>query len=872
MIQRKKLDIPDKVSGRPVSNRGVHLQPFGFHGTWLDKGSYWIDLLKSMGMSWVVLLTESDSVLEDRQGTSPLKALLDAGIIPIIRDKQSFPLRFNNVETVRRTVELYGRYGLRPFWQPYNEPFDQREWVDNKVPPDDKAWEIIAACWSDAGHKIVGEGAYVGFPDGPCYSANPFERLRPAGGLNLFDAGMAFYAPHNYGKGRPLWYPYDAVSRHAVELTEDAYKRMLDDYQEDRDWFDAPPEILNKQRQEWMDPTRTALQDDVCWRGWERIADWAIESLGYVPPMAMTEGGWTPRDRAGTAPVDARWPHSTPKMVAKKTLHMYDTPSPFFAICPWLLADRDMGGADGWAFDAWHGWAYNEKYGEKKPVITTLQEFPPKEIEPRPRPVVIDVEGDTRDWDWVRDAYKASYRRGTTTLRLIEVHEYEGPATLDVLVMDSDGLPVEGVEFYYHHPGAPGIEAGEWYGRGFLKATGPDGRLSFTAEGGPCAPGACQGAIWPKGKGDVLDGLGLLSGTRNRHLNGVWQLVEEGIPLPDEPKDEPKSEQVEPEKEVEVDHEPVIGPSEPVGPSEAAAPQVDPRIASLIQLDLGGDLYKLQEVVWMDVVESKNLHHIYVDVVDEQGKRLAGEQVRVSWADGEAIITTEEKAGEPWSGNFGMFATMGSYAVTVVSPSGTSDSVAGLGLGTPSEPNVKHHTSFGLKFVRRSERKGVPPPKDVEEKPKKEQEQKPVVGPTEPAGPGEAVAPKVDPRIASLIQLDLGGDLYKLEEVVWMDVIASKNLHHIYVDVVDEQGKRLAGEKVRVSWADGEANIITEEKPGEPWSGNFGMFATMGSYAVTVVSPSGTSDSVAGLGLGTPSEPNVKHHTSFGLKFRKRTG
>jgi hypothetical protein len=695
MIQRKKLGIPAKVSGRPVSNRGVHLQPFGFHGTWLEKGPYWIDLLKSMGMSWVVLLTESDSVLEDRQGTSPLKALLDAGIIPIIRDKQSFPRGFGNVETVKRTVELYGRYGLRPFWQPYNEPFDQREWVDHQVPPYDEAWEIIAARWSEAANRIVAEGAYVGFPDGPCYAVNPFERLRPAGGLQYFDAGMAFYAPHNYGKGRPLWYPYDAVSRHAAELTGDAYKRMLDDYEDDRAWFDAPAEILNNQRQEWMDPTRTAIQDDVCWRGWERIVQWSIESLGYVPPMAMTEGGWTPRDRAGTASVDARWPYTTPKMVAKKTLHMYDTPSPFFAICPWLLADRDMGGADGWAFDAWHGWAYNEKYGEKKPVITTLQEFPPKEIEPRPRPVVIDIDGDTRDWDWVHDAYKATYRRGVTPLRLIEVHEYEGPPTLDVLVVDSDGLPVEGIEFYYHHPGAPGIEEGEWYGRGFLKATGVDGWLSFIAEGGPCTPGACQGAVWPKGKGDVLDGLGLLSETRNRHLNGVWQLVEEGTPLPDEAKQKPKSEQVEPEKEVQVDREPAES-------SEVAFPKVDPRIASLIQLDLGGDLYKLQEVIWMDVTESKNLHHIFVDVVDEQGKRLVGEQVRVSWADGETILVTEEKPGEPWSGNFGMFATMGSYAATVVSPSGTSDSVAGLGMGTPQEPNIKHHTSFGLKFRKRT--------------------------------------------------------------------------------------------------------------------------------------------------------------------------
>ncbi|HSR32648.1 MAG TPA: hypothetical protein VLY63_18965, partial [Anaerolineae bacterium] len=124
MIEKKKLQIPEKVSGRTVSNRGVHLQPFGFHGKWLDNASYWVDLMVSMGISWVVMLTEGDSVLEDRQGTNPIKVLLDAGIIPIIRDKQDFPRGFMNVETVRRTVPLYAQYGLRPFWQLYNEPFD----------------------------------------------------------------------------------------------------------------------------------------------------------------------------------------------------------------------------------------------------------------------------------------------------------------------------------------------------------------------------------------------------------------------------------------------------------------------------------------------------------------------------------------------------------------------------------------------------------------------------------------------------------------------------------------------------------------------------------------------------------------------------
>ena len=870
----KKLEIPATVSGRPVTNRGVHLQPFGFHGVWVDEASYWTELMVDMGISWVVFMAEGDSVLEERQGLTPLKVLLDAGIIPIIRDKQHFPRGFVNQDTVKRTVDVYGQYGLRPFWQLYNEPFDVREWRNQKVPSYDEAWQVIVSRWAKGASLVVEAGAYVGFPDGPCYAENPFERLRPTGALEFFDTGMAFYAPHNYGKGRPLWYPYDAVTRHGAQLTEEAYKRMLDDFQDDPAWFDAPVELLNAQRQEWADSTRTAIQDDTCWRGWEKIVDWALESLGYIPPMAMTEGGWTPRDRAGTGPVDIRWPHTTPRMVAKKTLHMYDVPSPFFAICPWLLADDDMGGT-GWPFDAWHGWAYSEKYGRMKPVITTLKQVPPKEIAPRPEPVALCLDSDVRDWAWLGEAYGASYRRGTSTLRLIEVHEYEGPASLDVLVVDGDGLPVEGVEFYYYHPGAPDVEGDEWYGQGELEVSGADGRLSFAVGGDGCEPGACKGAIWPKGKGDVLEGLGLLRGTSNRHLNGVWLLVEEGTPpLPDHEPDRAPDERELEEPEEKESVKPEEGEVVEEKPKETGGPTIDSRIETLLELDLRGGTYKLEEVVWMDPEESRGLHHIFVDVVGEDGGRLAGEKIRVTWADGEAVIPVEEKPGEPWGGNYPMYATMGSYAVAVAAESGASDVVAGLGMGTPKEPHVKHHTSFGLRFVQRPASETGPETDDPEADdvpaPVEEEDVAPVEPKDEPAGPVDAGAPKIDPRVESLLDLALQGTTYKLEEVVWMDPDESHGLHHIFVDVMDEDGGRLAGEKIRVTWADGEAVIPVEEKPGEPWGGNYPMYATMGSYAVAVAAESGASDVVAGLGMGTPEEPHVKHHTSFGLRFRKR--
>jgi hypothetical protein len=162
-------------------------------------------------------------------------------------------------------------------------------------------------------------------------------------------------------------------------------------------------------------------------------------------------------------------------------------------------------------------------------------------------------------------------------LRLIEVHEYEGPATLDVWVVDGEGLPVGGAEFYYYHPDAPAVAGDEWCSQGVLKATGPDGRLSFTVDSAPCASEDCHGAIWPKGKGDILDKLGLLAGSRNRHLNGMWQLVAEGTPALPEPPPEPEPQpgpEPEPEPAPQPEPEPEIEPEPEPGTPPATAWQM----------------------------------------------------------------------------------------------------------------------------------------------------------------------------------------------------------------------------------------------------------------------------------------------------------
>lgn len=398
--------IPREVGGRVVTNRGVHILPASYHRTHMLKASYWIELLKSMGMSWILAITDGDSVLEvcptDKYGEiSLIELYLQHGIIPIIRDSTDpFPRPYTNMEMVERAAPIYREHGLKPLVQAGNEIFDDREWSPKWLkrhggtPPDandqdDFAW--VVGLVQERMSRIIENGGIAGFPDGPCYPENPFRYLDKS----QWDDGLAFYAAHNYGKGRPVDYPYDAVTRYGVQLTEEEYREALDDYADDRQWYEEPLDLMNKRRRELASPGLTALEDDTCFLGYELIQQWAIDTFGYEVPMALTEGGWCPRDRAGTGPnTDIRWPHTTPKMVAKKTLAAFEGGHPFFAICPWLLADDAMvpGGYVGWPYDSWVGWAYSDKYGAEKPVVEILRANPPglPPEPPEPEPPVDD--------------------------------------------------------------------------------------------------------------------------------------------------------------------------------------------------------------------------------------------------------------------------------------------------------------------------------------------------------------------------------------------------------------------------------------------------------------------------------------------------
>lgn len=86
--------------------------------------------------------------------------------------------------------------------------------------------------------------------------------------------------------------------------------------------------------------------------------------------------------------------------------------------------------------------------------------------------------------------------------------------------------------------------------------------------------------------------------------------------------------------------------------------------------------------------------------------------------------------------------------------------------------------------------------------------------------------------------------------------------HNIYIDVVDENGKRLAGAKAIIRNG-GTANLLIENKPFPEYGSNFPMYGMMGSY--TAFADGLPSDQIIGMGLP------MKWHVSYFLTFQRTT-
>lgn len=96
--------------------------------------------------------------------------------------------------------------------------------------------------------------------------------------------------------------------------------------------------------------------------------------------------------------------------------------------------------------------------------------------------------------------------------------------------------------------------------------------------------------------------------------------------------------------------------------------------------------------------ENHGNHHLYLDVLDEDGQRMFGAQVLISWEGGQQVVTIDKPQGEPGA-NFPMWKWQICAAEALGLP---SDRVTNLHTAHPDEPpgNTLFHHSFRIDFQR----------------------------------------------------------------------------------------------------------------------------------------------------------------------------
>lgn len=139
-----------------------------------------------------------------------------------------------------------------------------------------------------------------------------------------------------------------------------------------------------------------------------------------------------------------------------------------------------------------------------------------------------------------------------------------------------------------------------------------------------------------------------------------------------------------------------------------------------------------------------------------------------------------------------------------------------------------------------------------------------------------AAAPRnLDSRLEQLgvtiedAQVAPGQQYWRLIEVRWEDEAQAGGKHHIYVDVLDENGQRIVGQPVTVFWGDGTHTAALEDKPAPDLGFNYMMYAS--GYAYNVKVEGLPSDILRGAGMGDVANRFKGIHVAYYLIFQRAT-
>ncbi|MDQ3249910.1 MAG: cyclic nucleotide-binding domain-containing protein [Chloroflexota bacterium] len=157
-----------------------------------------------------------------------------------------------------------------------------------------------------------------------------------------------------------------------------------------------------------------------------------------------------------------------------------------------------------------------------------------------------------------------------------------------------------------------------------------------------------------------------------------------------------------------INEEPAPQPPVVEVAAAAAPPPVarawDPRLDQLgVTLEAadvasGQPYWRLVEARWADEIEATGTHHIYVEVLDENGSRIVGHPVTVWWGEGKTTGDTEDKAPPDYAFNFQMYAA--GYAYKVKVEASPSHILHGAGMGSIDKRTYGIHVSYYLTYQK----------------------------------------------------------------------------------------------------------------------------------------------------------------------------
>ena len=167
------------------------------------------------------------------------------------------------------------------------------------------------------------------------------------------------------------------------------------------------------------------------------------------------------------------------------------------------------------------------------------------------KPLVIDQDGQERDWEWLIANFgavtleRAEAPEGVAQVyRIVKLADTEGPAAQVVNVVGQDGEPLEGITVVRHWPDAPPLPdwpppTSRWRPRGVYGQTGVNGDIGFGMGHGDYyfPPDGGASAVWladEAGPSDLIGGLGMIGATNHRHLDIYYRrvAVQESSPSP----------------------------------------------------------------------------------------------------------------------------------------------------------------------------------------------------------------------------------------------------------------------------------------------------------------------------------------------------